>query len=111
MIELIIYEYLKGHMEHEVYMEVPEKPPKRFATVEKVGSSLDNGASSSLFAITCYGDSLYNAALMNESAKKTMGEAVELPEISAVKLNSDYNYTDTENKRYRYRAVFDIWHY
>ena len=40
-----------------------------------------------------------------------MLEAAALPEIGAVHLNSDYNFTDTAAKRYRYQAVFDVTYY
>ena len=36
---------------------------------------------------------------------------ITLNSISKIKLNSDYNFTDTETKEYRYQAVFDINHY
>lgn len=29
-------------------------------------------------------------------------------DISKAKLNSDYNYTDTTTKSYRYQAVYDL---
>ena len=37
--------------------------------------------------------------------------AIALEQIVSVSLNSDYNYTDTTTKEYRYQAVFDIVHY
>ena len=48
---------------------------------------------------------------INEEVKAAMDEIIVLPEISRSKLNSDYNFTDTEKKRYRYQAVYDITHY
>ena len=33
------------------------------------------------------------------------------PKISRVQLNSDYNFTDTAQKRHRYQAVYDITFY
>ena len=41
----------------------------------------------------------------------TMEEAVSLDDISKVSLNSDYNFTDPDTKRYRYQAIFNIWYY
>ena len=35
----------------------------------------------------------------------------EHPQISRVQLNSDYNFTDTAQKRYRYQAVYDLTFY
>ena len=40
-----------------------------------------------------------------------MRDAVTLDDVISCKLNSDYNYTDKETKRYRYQAVFDIRYY
>ena len=49
--------------------------------------------------------------MLNEAVKAAVEAAIELPEISSVQLNSDYNYTDTATKRYRYQAVFDFVYY
>ena len=38
-------------------------------------------------------------------------DCIELPTISAVYINSDYNFTDTETKRYRYQCVAVVTHY
>lgn len=64
-----------------------------------------------MIAIQSYADSMYEAAELNERVKTVMADAVALDDITKVDLNSDYNYTDTANKRYRYQAVFDITHY
>lgn len=36
---------------------------------------------------------------------------IDLDEIIQIDLNSDYNFTDTETKEYRYQAIFNITHY
>lgn len=54
---------------------------------------------------------MYLAAELNEKVKSAMDEIVELDEVTRCELNSDYNYTDTSRKKYRYQAVFDITHY
>ena len=54
---------------------------------------------------------MYEAAVLNEAVKETVEGMIELDEISKIKLNSDYNYTDTTTKEYRYQAVFDMNHY
>ena len=59
-----------------------------------------------------YSDSLYGASQLNEAVKGIMlNDLLEEDEIGSVDLNSDYNYTDSETKRYRYQAVYDITHY
>ena len=40
-----------------------------------------------------------------------MADADTLEDICAVRLNTDYTFTDTASKRFRYQAVFDITHY
>ncbi len=42
----------------------------------------------------------------NETVKLAMDSLDELAEVCRVQLNSDYNFTDTASKRYRYQAVF-----
>ena len=37
-----------------------------------------------------------------------MRNIIELDNVSKAKLNSDYNYTDTAKKRYRYQAVYEV---
>ena len=51
------------------------------------------------------------AAALNERVKTAMENAIALDEIVRVTLNSDYNYTNTASKRYRYQAVFDVIFY
>ncbi|OOV85805.1 hypothetical protein BTA35_0216720, partial [Oceanospirillum linum] len=63
------------------------------------------------FAFQSYAPSMYEAAVLNEAVKETVEGMIELDEISKIKLNSDYNYTDTTTKEYRYQAVFDMNHY
>ena len=54
---------------------------------------------------------MYEAAALNELVKTAADSLVTLDEIASAKLNSDYNFTDTTTKRYRYQAVYDIKHY
>ena len=37
-----------------------------------------------------------------------MENIIDRNDISKCTLNSDYNYTDTARKKYRYQAVYDI---
>lgn len=114
MIETIILNYLNNSdaLESTVYMEVPENAPSEFYILEKTGSSMSNHIYNSTFVVQSYADTLYDAALANDTIKDLMLYGlIEEDDIVSVSLNSDYNYTDTESKRYRYQAVFDIVHY
>ena len=111
MIEQTILDYLNDTLTEPCYMEEPEGIDT-FVLLEKTGSSLSNYVYSATFAIQSYATSLYEAAELNEKVKAAMLTiAGELNTVSKCSLNSDYNYTDTTKKRYRYQAVFDITHY
>lgn len=119
MIEKIVLDYLKEKMDIPVFMEIPSNPPVSFVLIEKTGSGLVNHIYNATIAIQSYSDSLYNAAQLNDDVKKVMlgnGHSyddgiVSTMHVARCDLNSDYNATDTTNKRYRYQAVFDLIHY
>lgn len=91
--------------------EMPESYDPPIVLVEKLGSGKENKIPSATVALQSYGASLYAAAELNERVKARIEEMVILPSICRIRLNSDYNYTDTETKRYRYQAIFDITYY
>lgn len=112
MIEKIIYDYLTQKLAPtKVYMEIPSDAPSNFVVVEKTSSSRENLINSATFAFQSYADSMYNASQLNELVKQALDDSVELDAISSAKLNSDYNYTDTTTKHYRYQCVYDFIHY
>lgn len=115
MIEEIVYDFLCEKMSVPVKMELPADPSEKMIIVEKTGSSLNEFIHTSTFAIQSYGPSLFEAAELNELLKATVLDGTDgliaLNRITHVELNSDYNYTDTTNKKYRYQAVFVITHY
>jgi hypothetical protein len=119
MIEQTIYEYLKSEFEGsgvDVFMQVPDQNPAPdyrapFIVIEKTGSSVENWIAESTFAIQSYAATLFDAASLSEQVVKTMFGAIAMDDITRVELNSEYNFTDTETRRPRYQAVFDITHY
>lgn len=112
MIEKIVLDYLSSIVDVPVYMEVPEKNiPKKYILIEKIGSSMTNHIYNASIAIQSYADSLLEAAYLNDEVIKAMLDIVTLKEVSASNLNSDYNFTDTSTKQYRYQALFDLVHY
>ena len=54
---------------------------------------------------------MFEAAELNDRVIETMYGLIDYDEVTHVELNSNYNYTDTTTKEYRYQAVFDITHY
>lgn len=111
MIEVTILNHLKSKLPVPVYLESPENQPSKYVLFEKTGSARSNHLLASTFAFQSYAGSLYEAAYLNEQLKQAVDSLIELAEIGRVTLNSDYNFTDTTTKKYRYQAVFDITHY
>lgn len=114
MIEETILNYLNASndLSAPVLMEIPGTTPTTFYLLEKTGSAFNNHIYSSTFVIQSYGETLYETACMNDEIKEVMLYGLlEEEQIVSVSLNTDYNYTDTQSKRYRYQAVFDIIHY
>ncbi len=111
MIEKIVCDFLEKELKIPTYPEKPEKKLKKYILIEKTGGSSSNFISSATIAVQSYAESMFKAAELNEQVKAAMAKIVELPEIGAIRLNADYNYTDTETKSYRYQAVFEITHY
>lgn len=110
MIEAIIIQFLNENG-FIASAEEPIKALDEYIVVEKTGSSELDYIKNAIIAIQSYSTSLYNTALLNERVKETTKRLIEKNEISKVKLNSDYNFTDTSKKKYRYQAVFEITYY
>jgi hypothetical protein len=113
MIETIVLAHLKTALDTDnVFMEVPrDNLPTRFVVVEKTGGDRENHINEATFAVQSYAESLYEAAILNELTKAAMDSLVEEEEVSRSDYQTDYNFTDTSTKRYRYQAVYDITHY
>ena len=111
MIEKVILNYLNENLNVPVFMERPEKDVGEFVVVEKTGSGRTNHIDRATIALQSFGNTLQRAAKINEEVKTVMDTLITLPGVSRSQLNSDYNYTDTQKKRYRYQAVYDITHY
>lgn len=111
MIEKTILDYLDEHLSVPVYMEEPINKPASYVLIERTGSSESNLVETTTLALQSYGASLYDAAVLNMAVKARIKQAIELPTVSAVYINSDYNFTDTETKRYRYQCVAVVTHY
>ena len=108
MIELILKNYLGSKLNCPVLLEKPDDNTVEYVLLEKTGSSRSNHIDSATFAIQSYSGSLYEAATLNDSVKNALESIVYETEIASAKLNSDYNYTNTQTKEYRYQAVYEF---
>lgn len=112
MIETTIINHLTEELEGVgVYAELQKEIVYPFVIVEKTGGNVKNHIKHSMITIQSYDKTLLSAAKLNEKVMNAMAEAIDLKEICSIGVNSNYNYTDTANKRYRYQAVFDVYHY
>lgn len=110
MIEKIVLDYLNDNLENiKAYMEHPAgKDAVSFVVLQKTGSSRENFVNRATFAIQSYAGTLYESATLNEKVKEIMDGLAEVDRVASSKLNSDYNYTDTTSKKYRYQCVYDV---
>lgn len=111
MIELLVKNHLATQINVPVLFEHPQNAPSTYLVVEKTSGSVTDYLKSARIAIQSYGASLFAAATLNEQVKAAMDLMARVDEVSQVELNSDYNFTDTNFKEYRYQAVFDINYY
>lgn len=108
MIEKTVLDYLAARLTVPVDMEMPERMPASFVLVEKTGGGKDNHIDRATIALQSYAPTMYEAAELNYVVKALMDAMPDTENVFRCKLNSDYNYTDTSVKRYRYQAVYDL---
>jgi len=108
IIEKIFLDYLNENLGFPAYTEKPTKSVGKYVVIEKTNGGIENYVQNAVIAVQSYGDTLWDAAQLNMLVQTTVADMIELPEISHIKLNSDYNFTNTATKEYRYQAIFDI---
>ena len=109
MIEKTILDYLTAH-DYDAYMERPARPPEEYVLIEKIGSERTDFITTTTFALQSYASSLLKAAELNDNLKQVMDEADTLTGVSASRLITDGNFTNTAAKQYRYQAQYEVTH-
>ena len=110
MIAKTLLDYLSGALDVPVVMEAPEQTTD-YVLIDQTGSSRKNHIITTTFALQSYGATLYEAMLLNKRVEEAMDGFAELGEVTRVELNTDYNFTNTATKQYRWQAVYNITHY
>ena len=110
MIAKDLLDFLSDKLSVGVYMEAPEELTD-YVLLDQTGTSRQNHIITTTIAIQSYGPSLYKAMLLNEDVKAAMDEFLGEPNVTRVELTTDYNYTNTATKQYRWQAVYNITHY
>lgn len=108
MIEKIVLDYLTESLSVPAFMEYPLDNLESFVVIEKTGSRKTNHVNYVTIAVQSIAKSLEGAAILNEEVKETMESIVALDSIGSISLNSDYNFTNTQTKQYRYQSVYDL---
>lgn len=92
------------------YMEVP-KELTDFILLDQTGSDETNHITTTTIAVQSYGATLWDAMVLNDKVKAAMKRFVRLDNVTRVELETDYNFTNTTTKQYRWQAVYNITHY
>ena len=108
IIEVYLIKYLSKELGIDVYGQEEDAEDGSYVVIEKLGSYVENFTRHATIALKSYGATLLESAELNERVKSAMDDIIKKPEISCSKLNSDYNYTDTTTKKYRYQAIYDL---
>ena len=101
MIAKTLLDYLSGALDVPVVMEAPEQTTD-YVLIDQTGSSRMNHIITTTFALQSYGATLYEAMLLNKRVEEAMDGFAELGEVTRVELNTDYNFTNTATKQYRW---------
>lgn len=110
IIEKTVIDYLNNVLNVKAYAQRPETEPESYVLIEKTGESCLNKVYTATIAVQSYAPTLFEAAQLNEAIINTLDGIAELDEIGSCKLSTDYNFTNTQSKRYRYQAIFNLVH-
>ena len=111
-IEAFTIKYLMEKLKtSRVYAEAPESLDGEYWIIDKTGSSEENQITTTTLALQSCADDKLTASEMNDQGIAAMKAFTDRRGISAVKLITDYNFTNTAKKKYRYQAVFEITHH
>lgn len=113
MLETLIINHLKRETGLSVTNEVPKAPkPTEYIVIQRTAGGQTDKIDRATYVIQSYSRrSKLKAAELNELVKAKMEKFEENPLISECSLNSDYDYTNTTTKEYRYQAVYNIVHF
>lgn len=112
MIEKVIYDFMNSEdsgMTSPTYTEVPVDPPDVYTTFERTSSRSENTLNAVTFAFQSTAPSLLETVMLNERVKEAILRLVSQDAVFGVRIQSDYNTTDTVTKKHRYTAVAVIY--
>lgn len=111
MIEITVIKYLSDLFPCPVEGELEPQAPGQVITVRSGGTERVNRIDTTSVILSSYGDTMLEAARLNEAVKNAMDELDVLDSVSSSKLVTDYPAPDTNGRRYCYQAVYNVTHY
>ena len=114
IIEKEVRDYLinKNIAAGHVYMEIPgdDSEGDEYVLIQKTGNGYENFLESPTITIQAISKtSRYNAAVLNEYVKGVMSLLRNhVTDVFRCRLNSDYDFTNTQTKEYRYQSVWEL---
>lgn len=111
MIEEILRNYLLSVLSVPVYIDVPADPPESYVEIERTGGGVEEHIRHAQIVVASYGASKLEAATLHEQVLRVLPDVATGEKVSACTINSEYNATDTQTKRYRYEAYINIVYY
>lgn len=111
LIEQRVQQHLQKTLGLPVLFERLAVLPETFVLAERLGGGGSTGLCTARLALQSYAVSLLAAARLNERVKTALAGFAECGDICRCELQTDYNFTDPETKRYRYQAVYEITYY
>lgn len=113
VIDEFVLKYLENSTNIKAFLEEPEKGerPEKYYLIARLGTSESNFLTRAQFAVQSYAERMLEAAALSRLAVRAMKELPNENAVTAVRLVSEYNFTDTSTRRYRYQAVFEVYYY
>ena len=114
MIEKVLFDYLNSKLDVPVYLERPANPPEKFVVIERTGGKQEDLINRATIAVQSIARTLYETVGLSDMVIMAMNDAICLPEIGSVYLNSVYNFTNknqTDRDEHRYQSVWEITYY
>ena len=110
-IEITALRFLEARIRDvPVFLEKPERPPRRYILIRKTGSSRANRIMEATLAVQSIAPSLYDAMSLSGRVVAAMDDMGPGDGVFTAHLNSDYEYTDLTTKEYRYQAIFEVYY-
>ncbi len=110
-IEQDVLDHMSVKLTEPVYMERPLSPEAEYVLIEKTGNGKRESLCTATFAMQSLAGSLLQTCELNERVKAAAESLIELDRVVKASVITDYNFTDTARKEYRYQAVVQVVHY